>query len=296
MQGKVTLVTGATNGIGKVAARELARMGATVIVAGRDADKTESVVQEIKSATGNKRVEKAVADLSVMSGVRSLARQIEDRYDRLDVLLNNAGAIFNSKQITADGLEMTFALNHMNYFLLTHLLLDLLKVSAPARIINVASDAHRTVRALKLDDIRNPKHYQGFAAYGRSKLANVLFTYELARRLSGSGVTANTLHPGAVATGFGMNNRGLINQVMFRAFHMLSMSDEQGAQTSIYLASSPEVTNVSGSYFTRSTPVASSPLSYDETLQRRLWALSETIAGTQSAAPDRLRSTTLVAE
>ncbi|MCA9902357.1 MAG: SDR family NAD(P)-dependent oxidoreductase, partial [Anaerolineae bacterium] len=179
MQGKVILVTGATNGIGKVAARELARMGATIIVAGRNATKTESVVQEIKSATGSKRVEMAVADLSVMSGVRSLARQIEDRYDRLDVLLNNAGAIFNTKQVTTDGLEITFALNHMSYFLLTHLLLDLLKASAPARIINVASNAHNSVRELNLDDITNPKHYLGLAAYGRSKLANILFTYEL---------------------------------------------------------------------------------------------------------------------
>ena len=286
MQGKVILVTGATNGIGKVAARELARMGATIIVAGRNATKTESVVQEIKSATGSKRVEMAVADLSVMSGVRSLARQIEDRYDRLDVLLNNAGAIFNTKQVTTDGLEITFALNHMSYFLLTHLLLDLLKASAPARIINVASNAHNSVRELNLDDITNPKHYLGLAAYGRSKLANILFTYELARRLSGSGVTANTLHPGAVATGFGMNNQGLINQVMFRAFHMVSMSDEQGAQTSIYLASSPEVTNVSGSYFSKSTSVASSRLSYDETLQRQLWALSEKIADVNSTMPD----------
>jgi len=284
MQGKVILVTGATNGIGKVTARELARMGATVIVAGRNAAKTEQTAQEIKAETGNNRVDHAIADLSLMSGVRSLAEQVQNRYERLDVLLNNAGGIFNERQTTVEGLEQTFALNHMNYFLLTHLLLDLLKLSAPARVINVASDAHRSARALDLDELQNPRRYVGFMAYSRSKLANIMFTYELARRLVGTGITANTLHPGAVSTGFGMNNKGLLNQLMFRTFQMFAMPDEQGAQTSIYLASSPDVTHVSGRYFSKSAPVASSEASYDEEAQHQLWALSERIAGIEASA------------
>ncbi|MCC6614745.1 MAG: SDR family oxidoreductase [Anaerolineae bacterium] len=286
MHGKIILVTGATNGIGKVTARELARMGATVIVAGRNPAKTEQVAQEIKTATGNDRVDYAVADLSLMSGVRSLADQIQNRYDRLDVLLNNAGGIFNERQTTAEGLEQTFALNHMNYFLLTHLLFDLLKLSAPARVVNVASDAHRSIHELDLDELQNPRRYIGFRVYGRSKLANIMFTYELARRLVGTGITANALHPGSVSTGFGMNNKGLINQLMFRTFQMFAMPDEQGAQTSIYLASSPEVTQVSGRYFSKSAPVASSQASYDEEVQHRLWALSQRIAGIEPTIGD----------
>ena len=288
MQGKIILVTGATNGIGKIAARELARLGATVIVAGRNPAKTEQTVQEIKTATGSDRVDHAIADLSLMSGVHSLAQQVQNRYERLDVLLNNAGGIFNERQMTAEGLEQTFALNHMNYFLLTHLLHDLLKRSAPARVINVSSDAHRSIRALDLDELQNPKRYVGFAAYGRSKLANIMFTYELARRWVGTGITANALHPGTVSTGFGMNNKGLLNQVMLRVFKMFAMPDEQGAQTSIYLASSPEVASVNGKYFAKSVPVASSEASYDEEMQRQLWALSEKIADIETAVSSPL--------
>jgi NAD(P)-dependent dehydrogenase (short-subunit alcohol dehydrogenase family) len=216
-----------------------------------------------------------------MADVRALARRIEAGYNRLDVLLNNAGGIFTRREVTAEGLEMTFALNHMSYFLLTHELLNLLKSSAPARVVNVSSGAHQAVSGMNFDDLQSKNRYVGFSAYGRSKLANVLFTYELARRLAGTGVTANVLHPGAVSTGFGINNRGIISQLMFRVFQVMTMSPQEGAQTSIYLASSPEVANVTGSYFDRSRAVRSSPASYDETAQRRLWEMSEAIAGIQ---------------
>jgi NAD(P)-dependent dehydrogenase (short-subunit alcohol dehydrogenase family) len=279
MQGKVCLITGATNGIGKVAALELAKKGATVIVAGRNAQKTEQVVQEIKQATGHERVHHVLADLSLMSGVHALADDILQRYDRLDVLLNNAGGIFNQRQVTSEGLELTFALNHMSYFLLTQRLLELLRVSAPARVINVSSNAHFGTQKLNFDNLQGEKSYFGFGAYSSSKLANVLFTYELARRLVGTGITANALHPGAVSTGFGMNNRDVISKVLFTLFKMVTISPEQGAQTSIYLASSPQVNGVTGKYFDKSKPVASSPASYDEAAQHRLWQISEQIAG-----------------
>lgn len=279
MQGKVCLVTGATNGIGKISALELACMGATVIVVGRNPQKLNATVADIRAAAGHERVYGEQADLSLMAEVRALARRIEADYDRLDVLLNNAGGIFTSREVTAEGLEMTFALNHISYFLLTHELLDLLKSSAPARVVNVSSGAHQAVSGMNFDDLQSKKRYVGFSAYGRSKLANVLFTYELARRLAGTGVTVNALHPGAVSTGFGINNRGIISQLMFRVFQVMTMSPQEGAQTSIYLASSPEVANVTGSYFDRSRAVRSSPASYDESAQRRLWEMSEAIAG-----------------
>ena len=279
MQGKVCLVTGATNGIGKVSALELACMGATVIVVGRNPQKLEQTLTDIRAAAGHERIYGERADLSLMVEVRALARRIEARYARLDVLLNNAGGIFTSRQVTAEGLEMTFALNHMSYFLLTHELLDLLKSSSPARIVNVSSGAHHSVNGINFDDLQSEKRYIGFSTYARSKLANVLFTYEMARRLVGTGITANALHPGAVSTGFGINNRGLISQLMFRAFQLMTISAQEGAQTSIYLASSPEVANVTGSYFDKRQPVRSSAASYDEAAQRRLWEMSEAIAG-----------------
>jgi NAD(P)-dependent dehydrogenase (short-subunit alcohol dehydrogenase family) len=220
-------------------------------------------------------VHHVLADLSLMSGVHALADDILQRYDRLDVLLNNAGGIFNQRQVTSEGLELTFALNHMSYFLLTQRLLELLRVSAPARVINVSSNAHFGTQKLNFDNLQGEKSYFGFGAYSSSKLANVLFTYELARRLVGTGITANALHPGAVSTGFGMNNRDVISKVLFTLFKMVTISPEQGAQTSIYLASSPQVNGVTGKYFDKSKPVASSPASYDEAAQHRLWQISE---------------------
>ncbi|MFN8376694.1 MAG: SDR family oxidoreductase [Anaerolineae bacterium] len=279
MQGKIVLVTGATNGIGKVAALELAKKGATVVIVGRNRAKTEAVLNEIKTQSGSQKVDLLLGDLSVQADVRRLASEFKSKYTRLDVLLNNAGAVFANRQETADGYEMTFALNHLSYFLLTHLLLDVLKASAPSRIVNVASDAHNGA-SLNFDDLQNKKGYPvgGFGPYGQSKLANIMFSYELARRLQGTGVTVNVLHPGFVATGFGRNNGGLMGLVMPIA-QLFAMNEQEGAKTMIYLASSPEVEGVSGKYWDKSKAVKSSPVSYDEAAQRRLWEVSEQMTG-----------------
>jgi NAD(P)-dependent dehydrogenase (short-subunit alcohol dehydrogenase family) len=279
MDGKVCLVTGATNGVGRVAARELAKMGAVVVIIGRNPAKTESTVHEITSQTGSSAVDSIVADLSSMSEVRRAADEFKSRYKRLDVLLNNAGALFARRQQTVDGYEMTFALNHLSYFLLTNLLLDTLKASAPARIVNVSSDAHRG-KKLNFDDLQHQQSYPMFGdeAYGQSKLANVLFTYEVARRLAGTGVTANVLHPGVVATGFGHNNGGIVDLAL-RLVHRFALTPEQGAETLVYLASSPEVEGVTGKFFYQCKPVDSSPESYNEAAAKRLWEISEQMVG-----------------
>jgi NAD(P)-dependent dehydrogenase (short-subunit alcohol dehydrogenase family) len=285
MDGKVCLLTGATNGIGRVAARELAKMGAAVVIVGRNPARTEATVYEIRSQTGSSAVDSIIADLSSMAEVRRAAEEFKSRYKRLDVLLNNAGALFARRQETVDGYEMTFALNHLSYFLLTKLLLDTLKASAPSRIVNVSSDAHRGMR-LNFDDLQNQKSYRMFGneAYGQSKLANVLFTYELARRLTGTSVTANVLHPGVVATGFGHNNGGVVGLAL-RVVHRFALTPEQGAETLIYLASSPEVEGVTGKFFYKCKPVESSPESYNEAAARRLWEISEQMAGTTNPPP-----------
>jgi NAD(P)-dependent dehydrogenase (short-subunit alcohol dehydrogenase family) len=280
MTGKTCLVTGATDGIGRVAARVLAERGATVILVGRSADKTRRVVEEIKTQTGSASVDYLLADLSSLQQVRDLAAQFNAQYSRLDVLINNAGAMFMKRLTTADGLEMTFALNHLAYFLLTHLLLDTLKASAPARIINVSSGAHFG-RTLNFDDLQYQRQrYSGFTAYGQSKLMNIYFTYELARRLEGTGISANTLHPGLVATQFAANNWGWFGRVIVRKLiDLASISAEKGALTTLHLATSPEVDGVSGQYFYQSRAVKSSAVSYDEAAQRRLWQISAEITG-----------------
>jgi retinol dehydrogenase 12 len=272
MNGKVCLITGATDGIGRVTAETLARACAAVVIVGRSPEKTAQVAREIKDNTGSELVDFLVGDLSSQAGVRELASAFRQRYDRLDVLVNNAGGIFMRRETSVDGIEMTFALNHLAYFLLTDLLLDLLINSAPARIINVSSGAHVTGK-LNVDEIKNPKFYNGWTAYSNSKLANIAFTYELARRLQGTGVTANVLHPGFVATKFGRSN-GSFFDPLFRLFQLAAISPEKGAQTIIYLASSPQVEDVTGQYFYRCNPAASSRSSYDETAARRLWEYS----------------------
>ncbi|HEX9068494.1 MAG TPA: SDR family oxidoreductase [Ktedonobacterales bacterium] len=278
MRGKTVLVTGATGGIGLVTARELASMGATVVVVGRTQAKGEAAAREIQAATGSASIAALAADLTSQAQVRRLAEDVRARYPRLDVLINNAGAAFTSRQLTVDGIEATFALNHLAPFLLTNLLLDTLKASAPSRVITVASQAHAG-QSLDFTDLQYEKRpYKTFQVYGASKLANVLFTYGLARRLDGSGVTANCLHPGFVASRFGMNNGGLWIPI-FTMLRPFQISVERGAETSVYLASSPGVASVSGDYFDKKKPVASSPQSYDEAAQRRLWELSEQLTG-----------------
>src|SRR6266545_3993807 len=197
MNGKICLITGGTNGIGKSTAQGLARMGATVVIVGRNAQKTSRVVEEIRAASGNKNVDSLLADLSSQQEVRRLAREFKSKYSRLHVLLNNAGGFFMRRQLSVDGIEMTFAFNHLAYFLLTNLLLDTVKASAPARIINVSSAAHKSGK-IEFDNLQGERSYNGFAAYGNSKLANILFTIELARRLEGTSITVNALHPGMV--------------------------------------------------------------------------------------------------
>lgn len=273
MEGKICMVTGATSGIGQVTARELARQGATVIVVGRSRERSEATVNRIKQQTDNPNVAYRLADLSVQKDIHQLAQEFKHKYQRLHVLVNNAGAIFLRHLESADGIEMTFALNHLNYFLLTHLLLDTLKASAPARIINVSSRAHARVSGLNFDDLQNKRGY-GMNVYGQSKLMNVLFTYELARRLEGTGIMVNALHPGFVATRFATNN-GLLVRLARPVLDLFALSAEEGAQTMIYLATSPEVEGVTGKYFVKEKAVLSSPASYDEAAARRLWQISE---------------------
>ena len=279
MQGKTVLISGATNGIGKQSALELAQMGAQVVIIGRNKAKTDETLREIQSASGNKDVHALIADLSSMAEVRRVADNFKKQFSRLDVLLNNAGGVFSSRQETVDGYEMTFALNHLSYFLLTNLLLDMLKASAPSRIVNVSSDAHR-MSPLNFDDLQNKSSYSmgGFRAYSQSKLMNIMFTYDLARRLASTGVTVNALHPGVVDTGFGKNNKGLMN-VVLSVVSLFTMKAKEGAKTNVYLASSPEVDGVTGKYFDKCKPTQSTPVSYDEAVQKRLWDISEQLTG-----------------
>ena len=269
---KVCLITGATSGIGKATAMGLANMGASVVMVGRDQGKGEAVMAEIKEQSGSASVDLMLADVSSQEEIRRLADEFKEAYPRLDVLINNAG-VFRSKRITtADGIEMTFAVNHLAYFLLTNLLLDVLEASAPSRIVNVASADHGN-GTIDFDDLQGEKEYKGAKAYSQSKLANVLFTYELARRLEGTGVTANCLHPGAVRTSFGSGVSGVFG-FMVRALRPFMISPERGAETSIYLASSPEVDGLSGGYFVKKAEARSSDASYDERSARRLWEVS----------------------
>jgi retinol dehydrogenase 12 len=241
--------------------------------------RTRETAAWIAREAGNTQVDIFVADLSSQAEVRRLAKEFKSKYSRLDVLLNNAGAVFTRRETTVDGFERTWALNHLAEFLLTQLLLDTLEASAPARIVNVASSAH-TGGKIAFDDLQGEKKYSGVGAYNQSKLANILFTYALARRLKGKGVTANCLHPGVVATGFGQNTPGLVKTLLGLARPFL-ITPEKGAATSIYLACSPEVADVSGEYFAKCRPIASAKITSDVALQEKLWEVSvQQTAGT----------------
>jgi NAD(P)-dependent dehydrogenase (short-subunit alcohol dehydrogenase family) len=283
MNGKICLVTGATNGIGKATAQALAQMGATVVIVGRNPAKCAAVVSEIKHISGNDAVEALIADLSIMAEVQQVADQFKAKYQKLHVLVNNAGGAFGKRQVTSEGFEKTFALNHLNYFLLTSLLLDTLKASAPARIVNVSSDSHKGAH-LDFDDLQSEKGNFVFNAYGRSKLANVLFSYELARRLSGTGVTCNVLHPGLVRTGFASNMGAVPSAVIGFFMRFVGLTPEQGAQTSIYLATSPDVENVTGKYWEKSKEAPSDPATYDEATWTRLWEVSDKMVAARATA------------
>ena len=283
MAGKMCLVTGATAGIGQRIALELACLGAHVVVAGRNEAKCAAAALNIRNESQNSAVEYLVADLSSQDQVRRLAGEFKQRHQRLDVLVNNAGALHMSRQYSVDGIEMTFALNHLSYFLITNLLLDVLKASGPARVVNVASSAHSEAR-LNLDDVRDPRRHGGFRAYSRSKLCNVLFTYELARRLEGTGVTANALHPGLVATNF-LTNNGRFGRFLNFFLRIRGISIEAGAKTSVYAAASPEMEGVSGKYLVKGQIVRSSQRSYDESVAAALWELSANLTGIPASEP-----------
>ena len=277
MNGRVCLVTGASSGIGQETALALARMGATVVMHGHDPERSAAAAEAVRRASPQGAVELVVADLSSQAEVRRLAAEVLQRHGSLHVLVNNAGVLRVRRTLTVDGLELTFALNHLAYFLLTQLLLDRLRESAPARVVNVSSVAHARAR-LDFDDLQNARRFRGMSVYGQSKLANVLFTYELARRLEGSGVTANSLHPGFVATRFGGGNPGVMGRAIWlgtRLARPFALSPARGARSSIYLATSPEVEHVSGRYFVDGEATPSSPASYDEESARRLWEASE---------------------
>lgn len=273
MAGRTVLITGGTGGIGRATAIGLAALGAHVAITGRDPGRAEAAVNGIRAAAGSERVDVFVADLSSQDEVRRLADEVLQRLPRLDVLINNVGGYWNSRHVSANGLERTFALNHLAAFLLTNLLLDRLRRSAPARVVTVSSNAQATGR-IDFDDLQGERDYSGARAYSQSKLANVLFTYELARRLHGSTVTANALHPGVVRTSFGAEDPGRAQRLLVPVLRPLMKSATRGAATSIHLASAPELRHVTGLFFANGKARRSSPRSYDETTAARLWQIS----------------------
>lgn len=278
MTGKVVAITGANAGIGRATAEALARMGARVLVCGRNTVKLEAAAEAIRAATGNSNVETFVADLSCVAEVRRLATAIAESTDRLDVLINNAGVGVDRRVETEDGFELIFAVNYLAPFVLTNELLPLLEASAPSRVVMVSSALHASVKTLDLDDLQSTKRFKWDAAYNRAKLAGILFSNELARRMKGTGVTANSLHPGVIATEFGADGdlKGF-NALMFRIMKWFLPGPETGAQTSIYLATAPELESVSGRYFEKCREKAPSKLAQDEALAKKLWAKTEAL-------------------
>jgi NAD(P)-dependent dehydrogenase (short-subunit alcohol dehydrogenase family) len=273
MKNKTVLITGASAGVGLHSAIGLAKLSANIVMVGRDERRTVQAVEQVKSQTGNQAISYLLADLSSLNEVRKLAQEFKRKYNKLDVLLNNAGAIFLTRKLSVEGYEMSLALNHLNYFLLTDLLLDMVKATPAGRIVNVSSRAHYRGH-VNFDDLQSQHGYNGMRVYSMSKLMNVLFTYELARRLQGTHVTANCLHPGFVASNFAGNNGWLVHLGM--AFMSGRISVEEGSKCSIYLASSPEVQGMSRKYFNYDLKeTCSSDESYDEGIAKRLWDVSE---------------------
>jgi NAD(P)-dependent dehydrogenase (short-subunit alcohol dehydrogenase family) len=276
MQGKICLVTGATSGIGKATATALADMGGEVIISGRNQEKTEKASEEIIHITGNKNIHHLLADFSDLEQVRQAGLDIKNKFSQIDVLVNNAGAFFNTRYETKYGVEKTFLVNHLAPFLLTNLLLDVMLGTEPARIINVSSDAHQ-YGTIDFDDLGFTHGYAGFKAYARSKLANVLFTYEAARRLEGNRITVNALHPGHVTTDIWRTSFSFFGPIIKSIMGLFALSPEEGADNSIYLASAPDVEGVTGKYYVEREPAQSSLLSYDQDLAQHLWKVSENL-------------------
>ena len=277
MQGKTVMATGATSGIGAIAAVELARMGARIVFIARDARRAEATLANLETAASGRGHRSHIADLSLVAEARRIGGEIATSESRIDVLINNAGAIFSDRRLTTEGLEMTFALNHMAYFTLTRCLRDRLVGSAPARVVSTASAAHYGAK-LDFDDLQCAHGYSAWRAYNRSKLANILFTRELAKRIAGTGVTANCLHPGVVASRFGDEAGGWTAR-LFPFVKRFGISPAQGADTIVYLASSPDVATTSGEYFAKRRVKTPSAAARDDQAAARLWEMSEAIAG-----------------
>jgi NAD(P)-dependent dehydrogenase (short-subunit alcohol dehydrogenase family) len=272
MTGKVCLITGGNSGIGKASALGLAKLNATVVLVSRDKDKGEAALIEIRAKSGNRNLDAMTADLSSQDSVRELAHDFKGRYKKLHVLINNAGIFLPRRIQTVDGLEATFATNHLGHFLLTNLLLDLLKASAPSRIINLTSSAHYGTE-IDFEDLQGEKKYSGYHAYSQSKLANVLFTHQLAKQLEGTGIATNSLHPGVVRTGFGKDQRGLMS-ILVTVARPFMISPERAAKAVIYLATSREMEGVTGKFFSKGKEGKSSTQSYDAAAAERLWKVS----------------------
>src|SRR2546422_3699770 len=282
MVGKIVLITGGTGGIGKAAAIGLARLGARIGITGRDVARTGQVAADVRAASGNPAVDAFAADMSSQAEVRRLAVAVLNKYPRLDVLINNVGGFWAHRHPTADGLERTFALNHLAPFLLTNLLLARLKASAPARVVTVSSGAQSMGR-IAFDDLQGARNYSGQRAYNQSKLANVMFTNELARRLEGTGVTATSVHPGVVRTNFGAEDQAWFFTVISRVVRPLLKTPAQGAQTPIYLASSPDMDGMTGQLFVNRKPKAANKVAYDTDMTARLWRVSADLVKGTSA-------------
>jgi NAD(P)-dependent dehydrogenase (short-subunit alcohol dehydrogenase family) len=283
LEGASVLVTGATNGIGRVTARELAARGARTLIVARDRARGEETAAGIRAETGNPRVEALVADLSSRAEVRRLAGEVRSRLPRLEILVNNAGAIFDGRRVSPDGVEMTFALNHLGYFHLTLELLPLLATAGAARVVNVSSSAHQRGR-MDWDDLQGEREYSMWKAYCQSKLANVLFTRELARRLAGTRVVTNALHPGAIATGFGKNSPGLFRALVILGAPFLKTA-ETGARTTVHVATAPELASVSGRYFQDCRERQPARAARDDGDAARLWRISEEMTGASATLP-----------
>jgi NAD(P)-dependent dehydrogenase (short-subunit alcohol dehydrogenase family) len=277
VQGRTIVVTGASSGIGAAAAVELSRLGATVVSTGRDPDRLAAVAQEVREVATGETADPLRADFASLDEVRQLAADLLDRHERIDVLVNNAGLIMGQRTLSADGYEMTFAVNHLAPFLLTSLLRDRLRQSAPARVITTSSDAHRG-GTIDLDDLQLDRSWSRWRAYNNSKLANILFTRELAGRLDGEGVVANTLHPGVIRTRFGRGDAGALFSAGYRVASPFFASAKTGASTIVYLAASPEAADVSGGYYVDSKPRSPSAQAQDDALAGALWERSEELA------------------
>lgn len=279
MQGKTVVVTGGTSGIGEVASFRLAGQGARIVLIARDPKRGNVTLSMLKQANPAADHKVHYGDLSSIADMKRVATEVANTEPRIDVLVNNAGAVFLSRQTSVDGLEMTFATNHMNYFVVTNILLDRLKATPGARIVSTASEAHKSGK-LDFDDLQSTKSYSTFRVYGTSKLCNILFTRELARRLDGTGVTANSLHPGFVGTRFGQNNAtNFFMKALARTIMTFGISPEEGAKTIIHLASSPDVATISGEYFYKCKVAEPSLAAQDDDAAKRLWDVSAKIAG-----------------